>query len=332
MSTQLVGNADFLESMFAEALPGAHTKVCSFRVDPSKADRFDWCGRPWSPTQRLPAWFDRGNSYVTLSMFEPDPRTGEMHRRKADFVSLHAVMMDDLGSGLGSKVPIAKLLLDPSAMIETSPHNFQAYLFLVQNADTRDRALCERLIERLIDSGLTADGRDPGQAGVTRYGRLPVGINSKAKYVEKLGGAPFAVRLASFNPARRYTLRQIAETYRLDLAPAAPRQATVVPINTELMRTIDVRFTALLRTLELMRLYRGRIGNGPWHEITCPWIDMHTDRADSGTALADPSAENNFTGGFKCHHGHCEDRTMRDIWRWVRELSRSLEERRSRGN
>jgi hypothetical protein len=72
-------------------------------------------------------------------------------------------------------------------------------------------------------------------------------------------------------------------------------------------------------------MYHGRLGNGPWHSITCPWVNEHTDRADSGTAIADPSPDNNFAGGFQCHHGHCEGRTMSDMWLWVRCLSEILE-------
>ena len=320
-----IANETFLEAMFADALPGTYTVVCSFPGDPYKADRSAWAGRPWAPGQKLPACFRGGNTYLTVSTFEPDPQTGECRRRKANFVAMHAVMIDDIGT----KVLRDSLLLKPSATIETSPGNYQAYLFLQQDGSTRDRSLCERLIDRMIAAGLTVDGKDPGMKGVTRYGRLPVGINAKARYVEQLG-RPFAVCCVQFEPARRYTIAEIASAWRLDLSPERPKTpANIVPINTELMRTIGDRFNALLRTLELMHMYHGRIGNGPWHEITCPWVHEHTDRADSGTALADPSAENNFAGGFKCHHGHCEHLTMRDMWRWVREVARILEERKA---
>ncbi len=50
MSTA-VTNAVFLEAVFAEALPGAYTVVCSFPGDPYKADRTAWAGRPWTPGQ-----------------------------------------------------------------------------------------------------------------------------------------------------------------------------------------------------------------------------------------------------------------------------------------
>jgi hypothetical protein len=316
-----VTNQVFLEALFAEALPGAFTIVCSFPGDPYRADRHAWAGRPWAPRQKLRARFDAGNTYLTVSTFESDPQSGEMRRRKANFVAMHAVMIDDIGT----KVHREKLLLAPSAVIETSPANYQAYLFLHQDASTRDRSLCERLIARMIGAGLTADGKDPGMRGVTRYGRLPVGLNGKAKYVQQLG-QPFATRCVVFKPQLRYSIAEIACAWRLDLT--APQRAPVIPIIAAQARRASTTFNDLVQTLRLMGMYRGRIGNGPWHDIRCPWVHEHTDAADNGTAISDPSPDNNFAGGFKCHHAHGETLSMRDMWRWVRELARILEEGR----
>jgi len=319
-----ITNTVFLEAMFAEALPGTYTVVCSFPGDPYKADRSAWAGRPWSPGQRLAPRFDEGNTYTTVSTFEPDPQTGEMRRRKALHCSTHAVMVDDIGT----KVRPEKLLMPPSALIETSPQNFQAYLFLRQDEAARDRALCERLIERMVAAGLTADGKDPGMKGVTRYGRLPVGVNGKGKYVQILG-APFQTRCTLFEPERRYSIAEIAAAWRLDLTAPEPRYTNVVSITPALARRAGEQFGALLETFQLMRMYQGRIGEGPWHAVTCPWVDSHTDRADTGAAVAEPSADNKYAGGFRCHHGHCEGRGMRDVRRWLRELVRLLDERKA---
>lgn len=315
-----VTNEVFLEALFADALPGSHTIVCSFLGDPHRVGRPAWAGQPWSPGDKLPYWFQRGNTYVTVSMFEPDPQTGELRRRKANFVSDHSMMVDDIGT----KVAAEKLLLAPSALIETSPSNFQSYYFLKMDGATRDRSLCERLIERMVAAGLTADGKDPGMRGVTRYGRLPVGINAKAKYVEQLG-RPFAVRCVSFEPHLRYSIAQIAAAWHLDLT--VRERTPVIPISAARAKQAASSFPALIHLLELMGMYHQKIGNGPWHDIRCPWVHHHTDRADTGTAVAEPSAENNYAGGFQCHHGHCEDRTMRDLWAWVRALSHELERR-----
>ena len=50
-----------------------------------------------------------------------------------------------------------------------------------------------------------------------------------------------------------------------------------------------------------------------WTQVRCPWVHNHTDQADNGAAVAEPSAENNFVGGFKCQHGHCSDKSYADV-------------------
>lgn len=315
----MISNRAFLEALFADALPGTHTIICSFHGDPYKPPKSAWRGRPWVPGDCVSPWFDKGNTYTTVSTFEPDPQTGELRRRKANFASLHTVMVDDCGT----KVPLGSLHLSPSALIETSPSNFQAFYFVVQDAEARDRDLCERLIDRMVAAGLAVNGKDPGMKGVTRYARLPVGVNGKSKYVKKLG-RPFAVQCLEFHPERRYRISQIAAAWSLDMTPPPKRQlASVIPIDAARTRQ---SFAALIETLKLMQMYRGRIGSGPWHDIKCPWLEEHTDGADNGAAIADPSEHNNFAGGFRCHHSHGEDLSMRDIWRWVRELARGHRE------
>lgn len=333
-----IENLTFLEAMFADAAPGTHTIVCSFEGDPYAGERFKWAGRPWAPGRTLERmartgetdretgeirWrefpFDSGNTYVTVSSFDPDPESGKRRRRKESFSALHAVMVDDIGT----KVDRARLLLQPSALIETSPANFQAYLFLRQDNDTRDRELCELLIDRMIGSGLTATGADPGMKGVTRYGRLPVGVNAKQKYVAKLG-KPFAVRCEHFDPLRRYSIREIAQAWRLDLTKPAPIRPHV-ELTAEQIERAQQSFDALIEVFSALGMYLGKSRSGPWHDIVCPWVHEHTDRSQSGTALAEPTEANNFAGGFRCHHSHGELLHMRDVRRFMRCLREQLQ-------
>jgi hypothetical protein len=223
-------------------------------------------------------------------------------------------MIDDVGT----KVADDKLRLDPSVMLETSPGNKQAYLFVAQNGDAQDRPLCERLIDQMVAHGLTTSGLDPGMKGVTRYGRLPVGINNKAKY-----GKPFEVWCLEFAPERRYTIGQIADAWGLDLLEREPERK-VIPITPELAARNGKRVAAMLTAMQLLGLYKKRIGVGPWHEVTCPWVNEHTGRVDNGTAIAEPHAENNFHGGFRCHHGHGERLNIAAVRSWLRRIREEL--------
>jgi len=318
-----VSNSVFLEAAFADMLPGSHTIICGFRGDPNTKDRDqsrrNWCGRPWRLGDPVPRWFDNANSYYTVATFQPDPQTGELRRRKSEFLQTHVVMFDDVGT----KVQREKLVLRPSALIETSPANFQACYFLKDNSESRDRTTCERLIDRLIEAGLAINSKDPGMTGVTRYARLPVGVNAKQKYVEQLG-APFTVRMMEFDPTLRYSISEIAHSYKLEMTERRPR-APVVQLTPRIIERGIERFDAILTVFKLLDKYRGQ--HGYVHEVECPWVDTHTERADTGSALLEPSESNNWAGGFVCHHGHCRGvRGMRDVRAWLRVLRRDLYE------
>ncbi len=49
-------------------------------------------------------------------------------------------------------------------------------------------------------------------------------------------------------------------------------------------------------------------------KVRCPWVDEHSTSNEDGTAYFEPSVENNFVGGFICHHHHCDGRTIKDVF------------------
>lgn len=207
-----VTNVEFLESMFADMPDDAAAILAGFVGDPYKPPEYAWARRPWRFGKPLHRDIHRNaNTYAAVSSFHAD-EAGEYRRRKSQFARLHGVMVDDVGT----KVPHGIIYLPLSALVETSPRNFQGWWFIEPSEGSDNGAVAARLIEALVEAGMTSDGTDPGMKGVTRYGRLPVGVNGKAKYVEQLG-APFYVRLRDWNPDRRYTVEQIASAHQLDL-------------------------------------------------------------------------------------------------------------------
>jgi hypothetical protein len=282
---------DFAAALYRDMAPGAHGWHCFLRGDPRTAKPWLWSGTPL-PAGRRPIAPDDANCYIVVSSFT------EAKRRKVNFAALHAVMVDDIGT----KITPAKIALPVSAAVETSAKNWQGWYFL--DKPLTDRALAERLIDQMIEKGLAASS-DPGMSGVTRYGRLPAGVNGKHN-------PPFRCRLALFAPDRRYSVDELAEAYALDLAAPPPRPAPKV----RHVRGDDLDVLALLRAANLYQRDRG----GGAHDILCPWVDEHTDRGETGTAYFEPSGENNNHGGFCCHHGHCRDRSIGDLYRWLRAL------------
>lgn len=303
-----VTNREFLEEMFADMPDDAAAILSGFVGDPYKPPQYAWARKPWHFCRPLHRDIHRdANTYTAVSSFRAD-ESGEHRRRKSQFARLHGVMVDDVGT----KVPLGVIYLPLSALVETSPRNYQGWWFVEPSPASDDGAVSARLIEALVEAGMTSDGTDPGMKGVTRYGRLPVGINGKAKYVQQLG-APFRVRLAEWHPERRYTVEQIATAHRLDLT-----------IHTRPVRELapgeaSARYTTFEHLMQLLASKgRYRESHDGWHDIVCPWVDSHTDRAETGTALREPAASNNWAGGFRCHHGHCEARTIADVYAWAR--------------
>ncbi|MCB2031799.1 MAG: hypothetical protein KDH18_25680, partial [Rhodoferax sp.] len=72
---------------------------------------------------------------------------------------------------------------------------------------------------------------------------------------------------------------------------------------------------SVLVALRNRGLYKAPLGDGK-HDITCPWVQDHTGATDGGTAYFEPD-DSWPIGGFKCLHGHCAERHVRDLLRFV---------------
>jgi hypothetical protein len=286
--------------------------VTGFPGDPHLVDGKLWGGCGALP---LPRYIRADyNNYVAVSSFIRGD-DGRSHRRKGNFGHMHLVMVDDVGT----KIPFDKLALPPSALVETSPGNFQAWYFL--NPPEPDRARAEHLIDGMITGGLTADATDPGMKGVTRYGRLPVGINGKEKYVKKLGHS-FVQRVAIWSPYTRYSVEQIAIAFGVDMAVIETRNTT----RRRRLRKLPVPGIAnstddYLDLLSSAGLYLEPVASlAGAHHIVCPWAHEHTDEDVTGTVYFEPGDPNSGRGGFKCHHGHCQARTIADLTHFLIRL------------
>lgn len=305
-----LSNEDFLAYAFVRCSTDEVPWVTSFAGDPKDVEHSLWFGNPALP---LPSFIrPTANNYIVVSTFKRAD-DGRFRRRKDCFSGLFMVMVDDVGT----KVLFENLRLEPTCLVETSPGNFQAWYFLTEPERNRGRA--ERLIKGMIASGLTADGSDPGMNGVTRYGRLPAGINGKAKYADASGN-PFVQRVAHWAVHARYSLEEIATAYGVDLSQSATPRREVVAKPRGSMGAVkgDAGLTGVLEAAGLYLEPLMGIPGG--HRIICPWVHEHTDEEPTGTVYFEPSEENVWAGGFKCHHGHCQHRTIADLTYFVSRL------------
>ncbi|MBF0453923.1 MAG: hypothetical protein HQL72_03775 [Magnetococcales bacterium] len=115
----------------------------------------------------------------------------------------------------------------------------------------------------------------------------------------------------------RYTIGELVDGLQLDMREArrprrtkstSPREGAKADDPVLVPRPDENIIIAALRD---RGLYKAPLGEGK-HDITCPWVDDHTGAVDGGTAYFEPD-DHWPIGGFKCFHGHCADRNIRNL-------------------
>ncbi len=301
--TYLGSNQDFLRMVFGEETVTARPVVVCFKGNPGTVSDRTWFGRPWlGSSYPIIGLVADTNNYFSLAIFRPD-ESGTYRRQKRQFQALCAVMLDDVGS----KVPMERLTLSPSWLLETSPGNCQAGYLL--RTPLADGLASDRLMDAIVAAGLC----DPGASGPrTRLARLPIGVNGKHS-------PPFPCRMLNWVPGLRYTVEELATGLQLEMIPPGRpgRHGTSAvkerPVDGDPVWIPPPNENAVLIALRARGLYKTPLGDGK-HNITCPWVQEHTGQEDGGTVYFEPD-DLWPIGGFKCQHGHCAGRHIRDFLR-----------------
>lgn len=290
-----ISNKEFLQAIFGEHAPWCH--VTDFPYDPGNIPKdkhlIAWKGDYFSRYQMSL----NTNQYFTISNFYCDDQQ-QARRRKALFRHTPCIVLDDVKEKL-SMVEVEKLP-KPAWILETSAGSEQWGYIL--NEPCADRSQVENLLDGLVANGLAPDGKDPGMKGVTRYVRLPEGVNNKASKL--VNGQPFNCRMVVWEPTSRVTLEQLAAPFSVDLN--AVRRESRIDGAANVSDHPIINIPTIIHIKEIRS--DGRF------DITCPWVSEHTDGDDSGAAVF-TNADN--TIGFKCHHGACQHRTGADLLRRI---------------
>lgn len=297
--TITINNIDFLKRIFGDKPSDEQPIIVSFKGNPLKVAKQKWFGKPWDSASIIELPSD-ANNYFSLACFKPN-EVGEYRRQKTQFHTLHAVMLDDIRS----KIPVERLTLEPSWILETSPENFQVgYIFAEPINDSK---LADQLMNAIVSAGLC----DPGANGPTaRLARLPVAVNGKHE-------PSFQCQLKSWLPDNRYSIQELIDGLQLEIVEKKctkrdyNKTGEVVDADSEQIWTPRPEENAVLTALRRRGLYKSPLGEGK-HDITCPWVNEHTASVDSGTAYFEPDG-NYSMGGLKCQHGHCSERRIRDL-------------------
>ncbi len=303
-----ISNADFVATLFPILPEGAFAAICSKTGDPGMGG---WPAR--RADQAAVSLLAANNNYICCASFYPGD-DGSFKARKANFAACHFMMLDDLGT----KVPLSRLAgFELSWLIETSPGNYQGGIILAE--PLIDAAASVRLLNAVIDSGLC----DAGANGpLSRWARLPVAINGKPKHADA-DGVPFQCRLIEWRSDKRYTQEEIVDNLQLELAPAGrPKKttrtsatATAAPRSkgndADEVLTPKAAENPVVAALKARGLYKTPLGSGK-HDVTCPWLQEHTDSQDTGAAYFEPD-EFYTLGGFCCQHSHRDKYRIRAL-------------------
>jgi len=303
----LVKNTEFIAAVFQKVPEGAFVGVCSKTGNP---DLGGWLAR--RADRAADELLQTSNNFVACSSFYPGD-DGTFKARKAQFAACHFLMLDDLGTKVSLDLLSGFKL---SWLIETSPGNHQGGIILAD--PLTDGAAAVRLLNAVIASGMC----DAGATGpLNRWARLPAAINGKPKYASE-DGVPFQCRLVEWHPDARYTPGEITECLRLDLPPAgrlkkgrrpSPGTNVGIGLNNEADEVLTPKAVVnpVTAALKMRGLYKTPLGSGK-HDITCPWIEEHTDALDTGAAYFEPD-ELYPLGGFCCQHSHGDAYHIRQL-------------------
>jgi len=296
-----VSNQKFIEMVFGN-LPDDVTALVVSK--PGNPEHGGW--KPHRASEVENRCVDANNNYLNCSSFKV-LEEGDPNARKENFASCHALVLDDIGS----KIPAESLAdFEFTWKLETSPSNYQYGLLFDQPVTDGEKATA------ILDAFINKGWCDAGAAGpMSRWARLPVGINGKPKYQGE-SGKPFQCRITEWNPDRRYSPEAMVEEFQLvlDNKPVRESGSSAGPNSVDM--TGGVYFPVnienpVIAALKERSLYKTPLGSAK-HDMTCPWVGEHTDAIDSGTAYFEPD-DHYPMGGFSCMHSHRDKYHIREL-------------------
>lgn len=286
-------NADFLAAIFSDLPDGAHPLVTGKVGDPQVGG---WIPYGADDVERV-CKTDR-NTYFNCASFKPGA-DGVLAARKENAAAYHVLVLDDVGTKVDRELIGA---ITPTWVLETSPGNFQiGYKLDPALTDARD---VERFQQQIATAGLT----DKGAMGLARWVRLPNGINGKPKYA--VNGQPFSCRMHTWNAEVSYSASDLLQAL-IPQNPSSDEKPTraKAPAHEGRKAEIDGKVytpradeNPVIAAFKGQGLYKRMITAGR-HEVTCPWVDEHTDQLDTGAAYFEPD-DIYPMGGFCCQHSH----------------------------
>lgn len=241
-------------------------------------------------------------TYVNVSSVRAPGEGGRWRRRKSDCVAAFMLVFDDVGT----KVDEANILVEPTYKLETSAGNFQwGYMLVPDEKLTR----FEGLVNALAEKGLT----DPGAEGCNRVVRIPGSRNLKP------GRNNFVSRLTVWEPAREWTLDDLANAFGVDMLQVRFKSIVNEANVTDAELQNPVHDPLLVWLTDNGHVIEDR--GTEWIDVRCPWHEEHSAGGEdiagySPLGRGEPSRGWAERRSFKCQHEHCKDRYFREFMDW----------------
>jgi hypothetical protein len=303
----ITNNQEFLELIFGADWP--RVEVCSVPVL-GQDDKY----RPYWATQPAKGVLSRfspdWNNYFCVGLVNTPGL-----RRIENFEALRALVVDDVGPKVAPG-EVQGLLGEPTYKVETSPGN--EHWGYVLDPPVTDRTRGDALIDAVID--VLFGGKDPGMDGVARIMRLPFGSNTKyepahkARLTHATGPRHDPAELERRLPIRVKAVVQHTEPEPFDPFDKATSTSPPGPAPGPSRRPVDPTLRAM-RKLGLVLGNERKASQGTGWDVRCPWVHEHT-----ASTVADTGTMYFRGGGFKCWHGHCQDRKPEDVRARVNQM------------
>jgi hypothetical protein len=298
-----VSNKAFLDAIFSTAGDDECVAVCTFSNPPDQQKGWPLHDHRSSYAERhLPFNADKPeNTFYCISTIKDN---NPLTRIASCVIATYVLILDDVGSGPGSKVDPATTPLEPSYKIETSPNNFQYGYIMAEPIENTSYA-------QVIMKAMSKDHGDTGGTMAAKLVRLPQGVNNKTKY-----GSPFDVNLTHWRPELRYGIEEIIEAFNLD-EKWIESQITEAGAPPE---PGSINKDEMYEWLSVCGLV---VDNRPtpagYIQITCPWSAAHSggDNTAGYSPLGCGGPDYKDTRQFKCQHDHCSDKTIVHLARWM---------------
>jgi hypothetical protein len=228
----------------------------------------------------------------------PEDAAAPLRRRAEDVREAFVLVLDDVGTK-SAVPPVA-----PSYILQTSikdgvPNHQYGYLLEPFDVSTpAGQAYYDACLVAAAAVGIN----DAGMRSATRVARMPGALHKSG----------FVAELVSWNPERVWDLPGLASG--LGLEPE--RYISEVRQLEGGFRALDDVQDSVADWLLDAGLMSGACSED-FFEVSCPWKDTHSDGRD--VAYYSPLDYGKLGRQFKCHHGHCGDKTTGLFLQWVRD-------------